>query len=227
MNRGLTVRIRAAVTSDQGRRAATGLIHYPGDRAWWRASGHPGRRAAGPRPQPPSADRLVITTVAHFGQRAGHGQAEPAGSAGDQARVPSRPCCCLSVPPHHIIGCAGDRRTARPVAGGYRLRPSGALRDAAGHGRPARLHPAGLPGRTAGPGCTRSACTARSHYLLPAGLRDLPTPAAVLLTPYRRPRSSEATAAIRQAAMAKSKAMSRPWWKGAAIRDGKNVCPVR
>ena len=43
---------------------------------------------------------------------------------------------------------------------------------------------------------------------------------------YLRPRSSDATAATRHAAMAKSNAMSRPCWNGAEISDGKKVCPV-
>ncbi|WP_422286065.1 hypothetical protein [Trebonia sp.] len=41
------------------------------------------------------------------------------------------------------------------------------------------------------------------------------------------PRSSEATAAIRQAAIAKSNATDRPAWNGAEIRLGKNEWPVR
>ena len=44
---------------------------------------------------------------------------------------------------------------------------------------------------------------------------------------YRPPRSSEATAAIRQHAIAKSNAMSKPCWNDGEISDGRNVCPVR
>src|SRR3989440_4958105 len=40
-------------------------------------------------------------------------------------------------------------------------------------------------------------------------------------------RSSDATAATRHAAIAKSNAMSRPCWNGAEISDGKKACPVR
>ncbi len=44
---------------------------------------------------------------------------------------------------------------------------------------------------------------------------------------YFPPRSSEAMAAMTQAAMAKSKAMDRPCSNGAEISDGKKLCPVR
>jgi hypothetical protein len=43
---------------------------------------------------------------------------------------------------------------------------------------------------------------------------------------YLPPRSSDATAATRQATIAKSNAMASPLANGAAIRDGKKVCPV-
>src|SRR5262249_50828207 len=44
---------------------------------------------------------------------------------------------------------------------------------------------------------------------------------------YLLPRSSDATPAIRQAAIAKSNAMARPCWNDAEISDGKKVWPVR
>ena len=44
---------------------------------------------------------------------------------------------------------------------------------------------------------------------------------------YLPPRSSEATAAMRQQAIAKMNATSRPCLNGAEISDGKKVCPVR
>src|SRR5262249_56765992 len=44
---------------------------------------------------------------------------------------------------------------------------------------------------------------------------------------YLRPRSSDATAATRQATIAKSNAMASPLENGAEISDGKKVWPVR
>ena len=44
---------------------------------------------------------------------------------------------------------------------------------------------------------------------------------------YLPPRSSDATAATRQATIAKSNAMVRPLENGAEISDGKKVWPVR
>jgi hypothetical protein len=41
------------------------------------------------------------------------------------------------------------------------------------------------------------------------------------------PRSSDATAATRQATIAKLNAMASPLANGAEIRDEKKVCPVR
>ncbi len=82
---------------------------------------------------------------------------------------------------------------------------------------------------SSGPGCTLSACTARSS---PAGCPPVSGTCSTLTTPcssctYRRPRSSEATAAIRQAAIAKSKAMARPLEKEGEISAGKKLRPVR
>ncbi len=54
-----------------------------------------------------------------------------------------------------------------------------------------------------------------------------PALAACSSCTYRRPRSSEATAAMRQAAMAKSKAMDRPFENAGEIRAGKKLRPVR
>ncbi|MFE2182487.1 hypothetical protein [Streptomyces sp. NPDC059455] len=44
---------------------------------------------------------------------------------------------------------------------------------------------------------------------------------------YRPPRSSDATAATRHAAMAKSNAADRPWENGGEISAGKKPRPVR
>ena len=44
---------------------------------------------------------------------------------------------------------------------------------------------------------------------------------------YVLPRSSETAAAIRHAAMAKSKAAARPWPKAGLMTEGKKERPVR
>ena len=57
--------------------------------------------------------------------------------------------------------------------------------------------------------------------------RAAPGPRRALRATYRPPRSSDATAATRQAAIAKSNAMASPCSNGAEIREGKKVWPVR
>ena len=71
------------------------------------------------------------------------------------------------------------------------------------------------------------ACTGR-HPRPPHRRRpDPPAVRAWSSCTYRLPRSSEATAAIRQATIEKSNAICRPAWNGPVIRLGKKECPVR
>ena len=130
---------------------------------------------------------------------------------------------------------AGAGAAGRGGPGG----PGGSGRAAAGAGPagPARhraravgRHAAGRPGRPVRAGLTgRAGASSSSAGTNPESASACASTADSASAPctYLPPRSSEATAATRHAATAKSNAMARPCWNGAEISDGKNVCPVR